>query len=204
MLFLAVVFFVVGKAAVIRNGAQTAADAAVLAAAQDARDQLREGWLGVIDDPLQWQSFVDGDAYIDTLLACRSATDFAVSNGAEVDECSPIELGFRVTVHSTKKVGDSIVPGVEDQQGRATAVAVIEPRCSFDPPAPTQEPEPTRDPDPTPVPNPTSTPSAEPDEEPEPITGLVCDGEGVSIDPEDPVLPAVSDLFRIRLTGDDE
>ena len=40
LLFLAFAYFAVGQAAVNRNGAQTAADAAALAAAQEARDQL--------------------------------------------------------------------------------------------------------------------------------------------------------------------
>lgn len=192
LLLLGFVYFVVGKAAVVRNGAQTAADAAALAAAQDARRQLREGWLGVIDDPTQWQQFVIGDGY-DEELACLEAGDFAARNDAEVEGCSPTRLGFKVTVHSTDTVGDSIVPDAVNQQAVASAVAVIEPRCSFDAPEPTEEPEPS------------PSPSTEPEEEdPEPILGLVCDGSPQVIDPEDPVLPDAGDLFRVRLAGDDE
>lgn len=40
LLFLAFAFFAVGKASATRNEAQGAADAAALAAAQDARDTL--------------------------------------------------------------------------------------------------------------------------------------------------------------------
>ncbi|MEV6200423.1 pilus assembly protein TadG-related protein [Streptomyces sp. NPDC051771] len=190
LLLLGFVYFVVGKAAVVRNGAQTAADAAALAAAQDARQQLREGWLGVIDDPAQWQQFVRGDGY-ESELACQKAMVFAARNGATVEGCSPTGLGFKVTVRSTDTVGDVVVPDRKSQQAVASAVAVIEPRCSFDGPEPTEDPEPT------------STPSADP-EDPLPIVGLVCDGSPQVIDPEDPDLPDAGVLFRVRLTGDDE
>ncbi|MEU2546279.1 pilus assembly protein TadG-related protein [Streptomyces roseolus] len=192
LLFLAFVYFAVGQAAVLRNGTQTAADAAALAAAHNAREQLREGWLEVIDDPAQWQQFVVGDAY-DTEVACQGAQEFAARNDAEVETCSPIRFGFAVTVHSAGFVGDSPVPNTETQRAEATASAVIEPLCRFNAPDPTEEPEPP------------PTPPAEPEEEePEPILGLVCDGLPQVIDPEDPVLPDVGDLFRVRLTGDDE
>ncbi|GGR28306.1 hypothetical protein GCM10010282_20860 [Streptomyces roseolus] len=192
LLLLGFVYFVVGKAAVVRNGAQTAADAAALAAAQDARQQLREGWLGVIDNPAQWQQYVAGDGY-EPELACQAASSFAARNGARVEDCSPTAFGFRVTVHSTSTVGDSTVPGVGNSPAVASAVAVIEPRCSFAEVDPTEEPEAT------------STPSAAPEEEdPPPIVGLECDGLPQVIDPMDPDLPDAGDLFRVRLTGDDE
>ncbi|MFH9952942.1 pilus assembly protein TadG-related protein [Streptomyces roseolus] len=194
LLFLGFVFFAVGQAAVIRNGAQTAADAAALAAAQDVRDQLREGWLGVIDDPAQWQGFVTGRAFVDPRVACRRAEDLAAANEAKVDGCLQTGLGFRVTVHSLDAVGESIVPGVEGMQATATATAVVEPRCQFAAPEPTEEPE-----------QPPTPPVEEPEEEdPAPIPGLACDGEELEIDPEDPVLPDAGDLFYVRLTGDDE
>ncbi|WP_432015980.1 hypothetical protein [Streptomyces hydrogenans] len=146
----------------------------------------------MIDDPAQWLQFVAGDAY-DPARACQAADAFAVSNDAEVEGCSTTTLGFKVKVRSSASVGSSLLPGMEDQRAVATAVAVIEPRCQFYPPEPTEEPEPL------------PTPPAEPEEEePEPIRGLVCDGNPWDIDPEDPVLPDVGDLFHVRLTGDDE
>lgn len=146
----------------------------------------------MIDDPTQWQQFVAGVAYARG-PACQEAEAFAARNDAEVESCSPKRLGFKVTVHSTDTVGDPIVPNTASQVAVASAVAVIEPRCSFDAPEPTEEPEPS------------PSPSAEPEEEdPEPIVGLVCDGSPQVIDPEDPVLPDAGDLFRVRLTGDDE
>src|SRR4051794_28092055 len=45
LLFLAFAYLAVGQAAATRNGAQTAADAAALAAAQDLRDKLAGQWV---------------------------------------------------------------------------------------------------------------------------------------------------------------
>lgn len=202
LLFVAFVYFAVGQAAVLRGGAQTAADAAALGAAQDARDQLRKGWLAVIGNPAQWHQYVRGEDY-DTERACREAIAFASLNGAELhpEDCVPLELGFTVTVQTEGTVGESIVPGTDERRATATASAVVEPLCSFVPPEPSPDPpsEPPTEPDPS------GTPSGEPEEEdPDPISGLTCDGEAWEIDPEAPALPGVEDLFRVRLTGDDE
>ncbi|MER6477466.1 hypothetical protein [Streptomyces filamentosus] len=203
---MAFVYFAVGQAAGLRNGAQTAADAAALGAAQDARDQLREGWLEVLGDPGQWDPFVRGDRYT-AGRACERAAELAALNEAVVDDCLSTSFGFRVTVHTEDTVGESLVPDTENVQATATATAVVEPRCSFDPPKPTVDPEPPVDPDPTEDPESTEAPSPTSSPEPEesePILGLVCDDETLSIDPEDPVLPEAEDLFHVRLTGDDE
>ncbi|MEU2659044.1 hypothetical protein ABZ615_27460 [Streptomyces sp. NPDC007325] len=198
MLFLALVYFAVGQAAVLRNAAQTAADAAALGAAYDARDQLRDGWVGVISDPDQWQLFVEGKALVDSDVACQRAVDLAADNDADVDECSLAGLGFQVAVHTRETVGESVVPDTATHQAIATAQAVIEPRCSFSPPGPPADPEPTTEP------SPTSSAEPEPEPETEPILGLVCDGEALAIDPEEPVLPEADLLFHVRLTGDNQ
>ncbi len=198
LLFLAFVYFVVGQAAATRSSAQTAADAAALAAAEDARTQLREGWLGVILAPEQWDGFLQGKAY-DTSPACQQAAVFAAKNGGALPvDCVPLagQQGFSVTVRTQKSVG---LPGTEARQATATAKALIEPKCFFTPP---EEPEPEQtepDPDPT---EPEEEPEPEP--EPEPITGLTCGEEDWTIDPGDPVLPSAVDLFTVRLAGDDE
>lgn len=192
LLFLAFVYFAFGQAAVTRNSAQTAADAAALAAAQDAREQLREGWLDVILDPAQWGGFLEGEEFTKP-SACRQAAAFAARNGASLDgrgnACLRLagELkGFSVTVRTT---------GAEARHATASANAVIEPKCGFMAPEETAPEETEPDPDPT-----------EPGEaeEPEPITGLICDGVSWTIDPDDPELPSAADLFTVRLAGDDE
>ncbi|MEU2506731.1 hypothetical protein ABZ621_18760 [Streptomyces sp. NPDC007863] len=148
----------------------------------------------MIGDPTQWQQYVLGEGYVEG-RACQRAITFADLNDANLlpEDCIPAELGFTVTVHSKGTVGDSIVPGTAARRATATASAVIEPLCEFD------------SPDPSPAPDPSSTPSEDPEEGgSDPISGLTCDGEAWEIDPEDPVLPAADDLFRVRLTGDDE
>ncbi|MFE6226524.1 hypothetical protein [Streptomyces sp. NPDC057854] len=199
LLFLAFVYLAVGQAAVLRNGAHTAAEAAALGATQDARDQLREGWLKVIDAPGLWQPFVRGEAYTEN-RACERAIELASLNKAEVDACEPMQFGFTVTVRTDESVGEAVVPGA-NERAVATASAVIEPLCTFK----TQEPSRGTSSDQSAEPEPSSTPSEDPQEEdPGPISGLTCDGQPWDIDPEDPVLPEADALFRVRLIGDDE
>lgn len=184
LLFLAFAYFAVGQAASTRNGAQTAADAAALAAAQDARDQLREGWLEVILDTERWNSFLRGTLY-DSSSACERARVFAVRNEAELSGSGCVPLsgggeGFHVTVRTT---------GSEPRHARASAEAVIEPLCTYEQQEPTESP----------TPDPPST--GDPEEaESGPILGLICDGRPWEIDPEDPTLPDAADLFTVRLT----
>lgn len=188
-MFLAFAYFLVGQAALTRNSAQTAADAAALAAAQDAREQLRDGWIDVILDPGQWDGFLKGRSYYEG-PACGRAAEFAARNEAALDSCGSLdtgENGFKVTVTTT---------GEESRHARASAEAVLEPRCRFEDPSPPPDP---------PTSPPSSTPPApdedgeEPDEE-GPVVGLVCDGEPWVIEPDSPSLPGAADLFRVRLS----
>ncbi|GEB61390.1 hypothetical protein GCM10017674_12490 [Streptomyces gardneri] len=181
-MFLAFAYFAVGQAAFTRNSAQTAADAAALAAAQDARDRLRKDWLEVILSPDQWGGFLHGVAFMDP-AACQQAGEFAARNQATLSGggCAPLaSWGFRVTVRTT---------GAESRQATASAEAVIEPRCSF------TEPEPTSEPTPTPT-----APGEGEEEETIPIDGLECAGVDWEIDPENPTLPDAVDLFTVRLS----
>ncbi|MFF7437626.1 pilus assembly protein TadG-related protein [Streptomyces sp. NPDC008122] len=201
LLFLAFVYFAVGQAALTRNGAQTAADAAALAAAQDAREQLRAGWLEVATDPLQWKEFLEGKDY-DVSPACEWADVFAGKNDADVPDGGCVGLssgreGFSVTVRTRSGVGRSIVPGTESQHATASAKAVIEPKCTFNPPDGPGTGTPGTDPGPT-------DPGEGSDQEGEPIVGLICDGKPWTIDPDAPTLPSAVDLFTVQLAGDDE
>ncbi|MFF5974147.1 hypothetical protein ACFY7C_21750 [Streptomyces sp. NPDC012769] len=201
LLFLAFVYFAVGQAAATRNGGQTAADAAALAAAQDAREQLRDGWLQVVTDPDAWEGFLSGEDYVPE-QSCERAAQFAAENRAELlaNGCTARRSGggeeFRVQIRTLDTVGNSLVPGTERQHAVATATAVLEPRCSFDAPEPTPPPTPST---PTPTDSAAPEPTPTPSPEPQPITGLVCDGVEWTIDPEDPRLPDAADLFTVRL-----
>jgi putative Flp pilus-assembly TadE/G-like protein len=198
LLFLAFAYFAVGQAAATRNGAQTAADAAALAAAQDAREQLRKGWLEVILDPAEWDDFLEGKKF-GKGAACQEAGSFAAKNDAElvegVEGCDRLawwdggEEGFTVKVRTLGTIGESVIPGTEDKHAIAKAKAVIKPRCTFEAPQPPGREE-------------TGKPGEGEDDDDkgkEPILGLFCDGKPWKIDPLEPKLPSAADLFTVRL-----
>ncbi|WP_437069763.1 pilus assembly protein TadG-related protein [Streptomyces cellulosae] len=183
LLFLAFAYLAVGQAAANRNGAQTAADAAALAAAQERRDQLSGAWVENLLDPEKWQDIFDGMA--DGLTpSCWRAEQLAAGNDATVLNCHADGLlSYTVEVQTNKTVGDSIVPGTETKKSKATATAVIEPRCGFELPAPTTEED------------------ADAEEKDE-LPTLRCKG-GISweLDSETPddLLPKPEDLFDVHL-----
>jgi len=135
LLFLAFAYVAVGQAAVNRGGAQTAADAAALAAAQDTRDQLAGKWVENVLDPTKWQDIFDGDV-AGLVDSCGHADQLAGQNDAHVAgagcQWKPgLPPGYEVAVESDKPVGNSIVPGTENTFSKAHATAVIEPLCEF-------------------------------------------------------------------------
>lgn len=132
LLFLALAYLAVGQAAANRNGAQTAADAAALAAAQDTRDQLAGRWADVVRDPAKWRDILNGIA-AGLAPSCPRASDLAAQNDASVLSCHEDGLDFRVEVKNGKSVGDSIIPGTESVHSTAEALAVIDPLCTFPP-----------------------------------------------------------------------
>jgi hypothetical protein len=132
LLFLAFAFLAVGQAGANRNGAQTAADAAALAAALDTRDKLTDKWVENVLDPTKWQDIFDGMGV--DFNGCARANELAAQNDATVLGCGSIPglpPGYDVEVRTNKTIGDSIVPGVEGQQSTETATAVIESVCEF-------------------------------------------------------------------------
>ncbi len=132
LLFLAFAFLAVGQAGANRNGAQTAADAAALAAALDTRDQLRDEWVKNVLDPTKWQDILDGLGV--PFDGCARADQLAAQNDATVD-CAVLPglpPGYKVEATTNKTVGDSIVPGTENKRSVQRATAVIEPACEFE------------------------------------------------------------------------
>lgn len=175
LLFLAFAYLAVGQAAANRNGAQTAADAAALAAAQDRRDQLAGAWVEDLLDPTKWQAIFDGAAEGPD-DSCRRAQQLAARNDAAVRGCDREGLlGYTVEVETNDTVGESIVPGTENMKSKETATAVIDPRCTFDPLA-----------------------EDAPDDT---LPLLTCKGIRWELDPEGPVelLPQPEDLFDVHL-----
>jgi hypothetical protein len=174
LLFLAVAYFAVGQAAATRNDAQGAADAAALAAAQDARDQLGKGLLDAITNPADWGDLLGGEGF-QYGSACAAADDFAAKNDADAFVCDRVyspEDGFTVSVRTNDTVGDSLVPGTESTRAEASATAVITSKCGL----------------------------KEPNDGEEPPLELDCEDGDWSIDPEDiDLFPEPSDLFSVHL-----
>ncbi|WP_405921000.1 pilus assembly protein TadG-related protein [Streptomyces longwoodensis] len=204
LLFLAFAYFAVGQAAVNRNGAQTAADAAALAAAQETRDQLADQWVLDILDPRKWQAIFEGAGATDS---CWRADQLAAMNDAGEVQCSPDgPLGYTVTVRANKSAGDSVLPVTSTTRAHASARAVIDPLCKFELPSPSPTPEPSGEP--------TGQPSGEPTEPGDPddpgdadhptLPTLTCeDGIDWTLDPDHLTdLPGPEDLFDVHLADD--
>lgn len=204
LLFLAFAYFAVGQAAATRNGAQTAADSAALAAGQEYRKQLTEAFIEAIRDGSAWEDLLEGRG-VGTGRSCAEAQWFAGRNEADVTDCAadswPTSFAVRVKTRGT--VGNSVIPGTESKHAEAKAKSVVEPRCTVEPTDPAEgdgsdtssPPEPPGATDP---PGATEPPGAS--EPSRPPIELDCDGKGLSLDPEDlgdP--PDASDLFSVRL-----
>lgn len=133
LLFLALAYLAVGQASVNRSGAQTAADSAALAAAQNERDQLTAQWINVLADPEKWQDIFDGK--VTFANPCQRAGELAKQNDAVLNNCFPPGLlKYRVDVQTNKSVGRSVVPGSENFRSKASATAEIKSLCTFKPP----------------------------------------------------------------------
>ncbi|MEU9974668.1 pilus assembly protein TadG-related protein [Streptomyces sp. NPDC051014] len=187
LLFLALAYLAVGQAAVNRNGAQTAADSAALAAALDTRRQLADQWRLDVLDPTKWQDIFQGDVLVSD--PCWRADQLLSQNDATRLQChAEGPLRYAIEARTNKSVGDSVVPGTENVKSRAQATAVIEPLCTFPAPAPS----------PTPSPDPTASPSPGGDR---PLPELTCRGRGVwDLDPSHLTdLPKPEDLFDVHL-----
>ncbi|MFB8028990.1 MULTISPECIES: pilus assembly protein TadG-related protein [unclassified Streptomyces] len=133
LLFVAFAFFAVGQASATRNDAQGAADAAALAAAQDARDNLGVPLFAALESPQSFDQFLRDYRY--GYDSCPHATRLAASNRSDLQGCS-WEYGYlrdRVTakVRTQHSVGSSVIPGTERKHATADATAVIEFRCTW-------------------------------------------------------------------------
>ncbi|MEV6735843.1 pilus assembly protein TadG-related protein [Streptomyces sp. NPDC051104] len=135
LLFAALAFFVFAQAASARNGAQSAADAAALAAAQDSREELMTGLQDAIGHDDNWLSWLNGGRFQGTGVAA-AAERLAAENDATL-KGEPVRTtvngfpGYHVVIETRYTVGDSILPGTENRHAKAEATAVIQPRCTF-------------------------------------------------------------------------
>ncbi|WP_328384852.1 pilus assembly protein TadG-related protein [Streptomyces sp. NBC_00400] len=216
LLFLALAFFAVGQAAATRNGAQTAADAAALAAGQQYRDLLTKSFLdGLRDGSYEsnravWKDLLNGRG-VSPDAACERAGWFAGRNGADLagagsgaGGCIPDSwpTSFAVVVKTRNPVGNSVIPMTKDTHGKAEAKSVVEPRCTLDPA--------------TDGTGGTGGPDGKSDEGDKGGKGgkdgkgkdapkatpleITCDGKRWTLDPDNlRHLPDASDLFSVRL-----
>ncbi|MCZ1007730.1 pilus assembly protein TadG-related protein [Streptomyces lydicus] len=148
LLFLALAFFAVGQAATTRNGAQTAADAAALAAGQQYRDLLTKTFFdGLRDGSYQsnravWKDLLNGRG-VSSDTACERAGWFAGRNGADLSGtrtgsgsgcvAGSWPTSFAVAVKTRNPVGNSVIPMTKSAYGEAKAKSVVKPRCTLDP-----------------------------------------------------------------------
>ncbi|MFE9384613.1 hypothetical protein ACFYMO_15510 [Streptomyces sp. NPDC007025] len=137
LLFLAFAFFAVAQAATVRNGGQTAADAAALGAAEDDRRQFFDGFLDAVEAARGWQDWLAAGAPL-TGDGCGAAAHFADRNRSDLLTCDPVtrdgDLGYRVGIETRFDTGRTIVPGADNRTAKATATAVLRPRCVADGP----------------------------------------------------------------------
>ena len=198
LLFLALAFFAVGQAGATRNGAQSGADAAALAAAMESRDDFWGDLEGRLLDFDFLEDLLDGGPLGEPGGGCAAAGRLAQANRTTLsgDGCRWLgggRWGFKVTVDS-EPLGDTVLPDTAGKRATASAVAVVEFLCTFEPP----EGEPPADESPAPSPLPTPPP-----DKPAPTAGLTCQDGDFELDPEKPdLLPDMSDLFSVRLAED--
>ncbi|MFK0262197.1 pilus assembly protein TadG-related protein [Streptomyces angustmyceticus] len=207
LLFLALAFFAVGQAAASRNGAQTAADAAALAAGQKYRDLLTEDLLrGVRDgsyesNPAAWKDLLNARG-AQSGPACASAGWFAGRNDADLSGsgsgagCVPGSwpTSFAVEVTTRKPVGDSVIPMTKSTHAEAGAKSVVAPRCTLDP----AEDGPDG-PDGKGDGGGKDGKDGKGKDDAAPLD-LTCDGRHWTLDPDDlSDLPGAADLFAVRL-----
>ncbi|THA73039.1 hypothetical protein E6R60_25615 [Streptomyces sp. A0642] len=207
LLFLAFAFFAVGQASATRNGAQGAADAAALAAAQEARDNLGVPFLAALREPNGLSKFLENYRYFEK--GCWKARQLASANDSHLHSDDPFrrplcgwDEGFlrdrvTVSVETDYTVGSSVIPSTKTTHGKATATAVIQFRCS-----PNLKDVPSDDPG-----------SDEGDDgedqggKPDlPIPTLSCDGlsDGLKVDPAHPELwkSVAKAIFAVHLIDD--
>ncbi|MER6768567.1 pilus assembly protein TadG-related protein [Streptomyces bacillaris] len=132
LLFLAFAFFAVGKAAALRNGSQGGADAAALAAAQAAREDIETGFLAAL--PLETLDLFLQRPFT-RYRPCTEARRLADANGNDQRSCAA-EYGYprykvTVQVEGRKPVDSPVLPGSGRTLAKATATALIEFRCTW-------------------------------------------------------------------------
>lgn len=188
LLFVAFAFFAVGQASATRNGAQGAADAAALAAAQDARVGLESPFLAALQNNALDEFLRD---YRYGEVPCLRAKRLADDNRADIVDDYPRKRGchwdygyrqdkFTAHIKTRYTVGSSVIPGTAEEHVTAAATAVIEFRCTWKAKdAPSTDPGPGSEDD--------EGDKGDKGDKPDvPLLAFDCGHGAVDIDPTDP------------------
>ncbi|MEV8566994.1 hypothetical protein AB0436_15725 [Streptomyces sp. NPDC051322] len=136
LLFMAFAYFAFAQAAAARNGAQSAADASALAAAQDVRDEMTDGFINSLGQGGDWVDWLVGDRSVPG-TGGAAAAQLAGDNDSTLDGITPTTVkgypAFEARITTRFTVGKSILPVTSGRHAKAHAVAMIEPRCSVAP-----------------------------------------------------------------------
>lgn len=136
LLFAAFAYFAFAQAAMARNGAQSAADAAALAAAQSVRDEMADGFTSSLQQKGDWAAWLQGDETVPG-TGNAAAAQLAGENNSSLDGITPTTINgypaFQASITTRFTVGKSILPVTSGRHAKAHAVAMIEPRCSVTP-----------------------------------------------------------------------
>ncbi|MEV6792378.1 pilus assembly protein TadG-related protein [Streptomyces sp. NPDC051320] len=136
LLFMAFAYFAFAQAAAARNGAQSAADASALAAAQEVRDEMTDGFVNALVQGGDWADWLQGDQNVPGTGGAAAAL-LAGANDATLDRIAPTTIrgypAFEASITTRFTVGKSILPVTSGRHAKAHAIAVIEPRCRVTP-----------------------------------------------------------------------
>ncbi|WP_431039269.1 pilus assembly protein TadG-related protein [Streptomyces sp. P6-2-1] len=135
LLFVSFAFFAFAQAASVRNGAQTAADAAALAAAQAGREEMVQGLLAAEPGMEGWGRWLDADNLVGR-GAADAAGELAARNHSRVTSFARTTVdgspAFKVTVETNYATGTSVIPGAASRKAKASATAVLRSQCALD------------------------------------------------------------------------
>ncbi|MEU2608604.1 hypothetical protein [Streptomyces albus] len=152
-----------------------------------------DGFLDALGDEDAWQDWLDAAAPLSG-DGCGQAARLAGRNRSDLLSCEPVtregDDGYSVRIETRFDTGDTLIPGTGHRTARATATAVLRPRCV---PAPGDE---TGD-----EAGDESGEGEEGEEADAEEIALVCDGEDLTISTQDEgdVDVRPSDLFSVVL-----
>ncbi|MGW2840530.1 pilus assembly protein TadG-related protein [Streptomyces sp. NPDC001493] len=130
LLFLALAFFAVGKASALRNGAQGAADASALAAAQTVREEFEVPFIAAL-----WTNSIEQFLNTPFAAACGAARSLASENDATLEDCysryGRDRDSMTTRVRGSDSVNSSVLPGSDSTRATAEATAVIDFGCEW-------------------------------------------------------------------------